>query len=266
MSEDDLNIILAITLSFFAFLVILVTVILFIYHARKKMFAKEIEIINLKLQTKKNHVNAMIEVQDTERARIARNIHDDIGSNLVEIHHNLKKLKNNSTDQPTLDICDTSIKTSLSLIENVRNIAHRLMPTELEDVGLLESLNQLCKKFNQEGSLKIVLLHDLSKKQLALIQSEYQVHIYRIVQELIANSIKHAKATQIDLKLVDIESKIVELNYKDNGIGTDLAIEEMEEGLGIQNILSRTAIIGGKASFSSSPQNGFSFTLVLPLK
>lgn len=266
MKENSFDIILPVTLSLFGFLIILITVILFIYFARKKMFAKEIEIINLKLKNKKSQINAMIEVQEAEQARISRDMHDAISSNLVGIHLNLQQLKRISSDENTLSICDTTIKACMSTIENARRIAHNLMPVELEHVGLLASLEQLCEKLNKEGNLKIVLLHDLSIKQLELIKSEYQIHIYRIIQELITNSIKHGKASRIDLKLVNIKSNIIEFNYTDNGIGTDLNIEEMHEGHGIQNIISRAAIIGGETKFSSTSGNGFNFTLVVPLK
>lgn len=265
MKENPFDIILPVTLSFFAFLIILITVILFIYYARKKMFAKEVEIINLKLKIKKSHINSMIEVQEAERARISRDMHDAISSNLVGIHLNLQHLKRMSNDESTLSICDTTIKACMSTIDNARRIAHNLVPVELEHVGLIASLEKLCEKFNDEDKLKIVILHDLSKKQLDLIKSEHQIHIYRIIQELITNSIKHGNATKIDLKLVNIEPNVIEFFYTDNGVGTDLNIEELQEGMGIQNILSRAAIIGSESTFSSSPQNGFSFTLVVPL-
>lgn len=266
MKDSALNIIYPVTLSFFAFLIILVTVILFIYYARRKMFAKEIEIINLKLKTKKSQVNSMIEVQEAERARISRDMHDAISSNLVAINLNLQQLKRLSSDQATLDICNTTLQACTSTIENARRIAHNLMPVELEHVGLLASIKKLCEKFNNEGSLQINLLHDLSNKQIEQIKPEYQIHIYRIIQELITNSIKHGRATQIDLKLVNISPKIVEFFYTDNGVGTDSNIEEMQEGHGVQNIISRAAIIGGETKFNSQPQNGFSFTLAVALE
>lgn len=265
MKESTTDIILPVALSFFAFLIILITVILFIYYARKKMFAKEIEIVNLKLKTKKDQINSMIEVQEAERARISRDIHDAISSNLVAIHLNLQQLKRISSDETTIDICDTAIKACTSTTENARRIAHNLMPVELEHVGLLASLDQLCEKLNKEGRLKVVLLHELSIKQFKLIKPEYQIHIYRIIQELITNSIKHGKANRIDLKLVNIRPNIIEFFYADNGEGTDLNIEEIQEGHGIQNIISRASIFGGETRFYASPQGGFSFILVIPL-
>ena len=265
MIEKPLDIILPVALSFFAFLVILVTVILFMYYARRKVFAQKIELINLKLKTQKHLINSMIEVQELERARISRDLHDAFSSNLSAISLNLQHLRIKSKDELTREICDLATEGCLAMIDKSRRISHNLMPIEMEHIGLLETLIRLCREFSKSEQLDVHFNYTISEKHLKFIKRENQIHVYRIIQELITNSIKHGNATKIELNLTDYDSKMLEFHYHDNGVGTDLNVEEIHKGLGIQNINYRAEIIGGRISFNSALNEGFNFSLKIPV-
>jgi len=143
-----------------------------------------------------------------------------------------------------------------NVLESSRQIAHDLLPPILENFGLVEALKELFSEFG--ATKKIVAQHDIS--YLTTLTKVEELHLFRIVQELLNNSIRHGKATLIRLELHDADEKM-ELLYKDNGKGFFVKKALKESGLGLKNIKSRVAILNGNLHVQSKLNRGATFTI-----
>lgn len=230
--------------------------ILFFYYSRKKIIEKEIEKINIKLDYQERIHQTTIKVQEAERHRISQDLHDAISSKLniisltthVLIEDQTMSTKNKEALKHILDITNKTL-------ENSRVIAHKLMPPILDKFGLKEALEELFEEFTSNSSLKIE-----QNIVIDCIKKEDELHIFRIIQELINNSLVHGKATILKL---DINKKgdFLKLKYEDNGIGFNTNDASKKSGIGLQNIKSRVAILNGIIEVSSTKNKGSLFAI-----
>lgn len=245
---------------FFALLfmaIVSVVIIVFIIKSRQKIFSKELEKKDLAIQFQKEVLQATILTQEAERQRIAKDLHDEISSNLnvVSLHlHSLKSIKKTETEK--YDIIDTTIGLNNKVIETSRSIAHNLLPPVLEKFGLHTALEELVLDY---VNTKSVTINYENKLNFFKTSSEKQLQIFRIIQELINNSIKHGKAKQISIQFENQNNKPF-CNYKDNGMGLDTLNLKKSKGLGMQNIESRIEFLNGKFSIQSENEKGFIFS------
>jgi two-component system, NarL family, sensor kinase len=228
-------------------------IVLFITKSRKKLFEKELEKKDLTISYQKEILLTAIRTQEQERKRIAQDLHDDISSQLNVISLNLHALKSaKKAETEKLEIVDNTLVINNKAIETARKIAHNLLPPVLEKFGLHTALEELVLDFENTKAIQI------SYQNLAdftAATTEQQLHIFRIIQELISNSIKHGKASQVNIVFAKNEC-----TYTDNGLGLDTTKPEKSMGLGMQNIASRIAFLNGKYSITSSQSAGYSFT------
>lgn len=265
MKSEKVEIIFPIALTFFAFLLILIAVILFMYFSRKKIIDKELEIQSLKLQTQNKVIKAMIETQENERSRIARDLHDAFGSKLSTIKNHLENLNGNNTNPENEVIFNLAIETCNTLYDSARRISHDIIPIELEVIGLVNTIKQLCKDFNNESSgFTVYLKSKLAESKIDSLNNDVQIHLYRILQELLVNSKKHSEASKIFVDFTSTKSNQLHFFYSDNGKGSNKSFEDIQSGLGIQNIIFRSGIIGGAFEFNAEEGKGFEFNLIIP--
>lgn len=192
----------------------------------------------------------LIENIDEERSRISKDLHDDIGQSLSVIK---SKLNMYNTGRITnVEGLDTELG---EVINQTRNISHHLHPSFLEKIGLARSLASLMEKIQE--STGIVCSLELFK-DIENLSTETQTQIYRIVQECINNTIKHAQATALKVSVEEQDGGFV-LNYRDNGIGMKETAGS-EEGIGIMTIKERGNKLNGKTTFFSN-SNGFRLVL-----
>ena len=205
--------------------------------------------------------NAVIDAQEREQVRIARDLHDQIGPVLSIIRSQLDVI-----DESGLDDIDKGIKKDVqehlaAAMNDVRSISHNLIPKTFSEYGFLKSLEYY-----------IIRLKDFNKIQVALdcqfwpsdLGHTFEITLFRILQELFQNTCKHAKATEITLQIL-ISNDVLTINYSDNGIGlhntnTDSA------GIGLKNIKSRAQLLGGEIKLDSIQNGGFSALLNFNLK
>lgn len=236
------------------FIISLVTSFIILFRIYRKRLIDQFKLAN---QKEVSHKNKLIEAQiiskDNERKRIASEIHDDISSRLAI----LKMLINSLAAKNTI-----SEKQYKKLKENVeiiikasQNISHGLMPPELEHAGLEEALESLIALINQSNeNLKIELL--ISNPLPSERNVNVEISIYRIIFELLHNTIKHAKASIVRINIRNEEDNELFINYEDNGIGFNFD-DTKKYGLGLSNIRSRCLYIGAKINLTSSLNNGF---------
>ena len=206
-------------------------------------------------------LNSLLEGQEIERKRIAREIHDGIGPILSTLKLNLANIEGdllNSSPQ-ILNKFRESYKIIDQAANDLRSISHNLMPKVLDDFGLKEALTTLCENIQTSQRLQV----DFSAPSL---QSELDVvtelGLYRITQELINNTLKHAEASRISLQILE-DRHSLRLLYEDNGKGFDP--EKSYNGIGIMNIESRTKALAGELTIESQQNKGMTALIEIPL-
>ncbi len=237
-----------------AALLLLVSSILlwFLYQQRQKR--KNQEILTLKREHQVQTLESLMEGEEKERFRIAKELHDGVNGDLSAIKFKLSSL---------LEMNNTVIKEAVSMIDKscqqVRAISHNLVPPSLQDFNLIEALEEYCTNMNAIHSPEISFqrLGDaivLTKKQ--------EANIFRIVQELVNNSIKHAQADEINVQISSRENT-VQLTVEDNGKGYDEKVIKTD-GIGLKNIQSRVAYLDASLDLVSNAQ-GTSTTIEIDL-
>ncbi|WP_432670677.1 sensor histidine kinase [Flavobacterium sp. SM2513] len=260
-TTTDIEIVYTVIYTAIAFLLMTVAVLIFVYYSRKKIIQKEIEKKDLEITYQKSMLNATILVQENERKRIARDLHDDISSKLSIISLNSHLLtSNNLSDEETKEITTNIIDVTAKVLDSTRRIAHDLLPPILEEFGLHAAIEELCSAFTNGDTIAILYKNPANQSFFDSIEVEKHLHIYRILQELINNSIRHGKATQIQITFATIEEE-KKCVYIDNGIGFDTEELKTRKGLGLKNIESRVNFVNGTLKISSSIGKGIHVVL-----
>lgn len=249
--NDDMN--LAIGSIFMAFLLMSFIVILFFYFSRKKIIQKEIEKKNLEISHQKELLRSVILTQEVERKRIAQDLHDDISSklNVVSLNTHLLKTPNLSDDE-LLDITNNITNLTQKALENSRRIAHDLLPPVLEKFGLHAGVEELVVEFNSSKSVNVIYQNVL---KFDISDIDKHLHVFRILQELLNNSVRHGKATEISIAFKSIDNQNTCI-YSDNGVGFNCKSDDSQKGLGMKNIESRINFLNGTFTIDSSLNNG----------
>lgn len=246
----------AVVYTFVAFVLMTIAVLVFIYYSRKKIIKKEIEKKDLEIKYQKNMLNATILIQEVERKRIARDLHDDISSKLNIISLNSHLLtSNNLTENEIKQITTNIVDVTANVLDSTRRIAHDLLPPILEEFGLHAALEELSSAYTNGDQIHINYNNSKRQSFFEDIAIDKHLHIYRILQELINNSIRHGKATNIIITFEDkIKRKV--LKYEDNGKGFEIDHLRNKKGLGFKNIESRVNFLDGKIKINSEPDKG----------
>lgn len=250
--KTEIEIIKVFTYTFLAFMAMALVLILFFYYSRKKIIKHEVEKKNLEIQHQKEITNTIITIQEQERERIARDLHDEISSklNVVSLNSHLLKTPNLSfteVEEITRNITDLTAKA----LESSRRIAHDLFPPVFEKFGLEAGIEELIEEMQSVEKFKIDFRNQLN---LAELDSEIQLSVFRILQELFNNTLKYAKATEVSITFDSINEKKI-LCYQDDGVGFNLS--NHNKGMGLINIESRVNIINGNFIINTAENNGF---------
>lgn len=235
------------------FIIVAVALIIFFYFSRKKIIQKELEKKDLVLQYQKEQLHAIIFTQEEERKRIAQDLHDDISSklNIVSLNTHLLSAPN-LTEAETKEITENIINLTGKALENSRKIAHNLLPPVFEKFGLNAGVEELCEEFESSKAVKVHYKNNIDFDENDI---DRQLHVFRILQELMNNSLRHGKATEICISFKNIEG-IATCNYEDNGIGFDSNNDKNQKGLGMKNIDSRISFLNGTININSQINKG----------
>jgi signal transduction histidine kinase len=239
--------------SCLAFLLMGIVLVLFFYFSRKKIIQKELEKKDLEIQYQKEQIRAVIITQEEERKRIAQDLHDDISSklNIVTLNTHLLATPDLSKDEVT-EITQNIINLTTKALDSSRKIAHGLLPPVFDKFGLHAGVEELCLEFNSSKVLKVFYEN---KVQFDELDKDKHLHVFRILQELMNNSLRHGKATKIHL-FFDQNKDLNRCTYTDNGIGFDKNDKKNQNGLGMKNIESRVACINGTMTIDSAMDQG----------
>lgn len=212
----------------------------------------------LEMHNRKMYLLREINVLEAERERIAHNLHDSFGPELSLIKMNLDSIS--SVDMMDKVIIEEAKNEIDSILYNLRQFSHNLMPVALKSLGLVSALAELCGKLSR-SSLEIEFIAE----QEYQMPDETAVHLYRIVEELIHNTIKHAHASylKIEVSLIDKQLQIV---AKDNGVGFDINNSKpLSNGLGLKGYEYRTDLLGGTYTINTKNGHGVEVIITVPI-
>ncbi len=199
-------------------------------------------------------LSAVIETEDKERRRFSEDLHDGLGPLLSTIKLYINQMMSGKVTQAeeqelfayANELLDESISTT-------RNIANNILPGSIVDNGLIPVVSSFCHHIEKTGSLKVLFSYNVEKR----LDINLELNIYRIIIELINNSIKHAYASKIDISII-IEDNRFALQYSDNGVGFDFNL--VKHGLGLDNIINRAQSLNADFQFKKADK-GMLFNL-----
>lgn len=216
----------------------------------------------LEKQREADQLRSMINGEEQERKRIAQELHDGLGTLLATVKLQFNAVQN---ERPDIDTVKSYQKADNLLDEactEVRKISYNLMPAILQQYGLEYALQDLCEGINRSGRLEVSFIpYGLDYA----FDDQTAVSVYRIVQELVKNTLRHAEASELIVQL-SVEDDALNIVIEDDGQGFDPAEKLQNPGIGLQSIQSRLALLGGKMEVESSPEAGATFTIDIPLK
>jgi signal transduction histidine kinase len=205
-------------------------------------------------------MQSLIDGQESERERIAQELRDSLGGLLSTIKLRFDKLVH---DQKIMEKEDFTKLHNLidAACGEVRSISNDLKPGSLEKLGLLEAIKDLLNRYKLEQGPEIIFQY-FGFNYPGTIDSNVALNIYRVIQELVNNAIKHAKCKEI---FVQISKSINEMTItvEDDGIGFDA--ETVQKGMGLENIRSRVNYLRGEFNIESSDNQGTLFLVLIPL-
>lgn len=215
-----------------------------IYMARTKRFAET------KQKMQESFAHGLILEQEKERSRLARELHDSVGQKLILLSKTTKKGGNYNAESLAKDT-----------LEEVRSISRGLHPSNIERLGLTESINALV--YNINVNTDVFFTEDIDDID-NMLSTESELHLYRIIQESLSNVIKHAEAKAVKMEIKKVAHGI-NVQVSDNGKGFNIESKNKSLSLGLKTLFERAKIIGAQLILDSELNKGTVMTLNIPL-
>jgi PAS domain S-box-containing protein len=224
------------------------------YRGTIKDISKQKETENLVFKT-------IVNTQEAERKRFAKDIHDSIGQQLSAIKFYIGTSVSITKDEKQKKLLIKANNGLVSALADIRNICFDLMPKTLENFGLAESLEELCKQteVNEALSFKLNI-----QKNFPFLNKQLEISLFRVVQEFINNALKHGNANVINIEMLQ-KNNAIKIHLKDNGKGFDITNSDKKNGMGLRNVKSRLLPYNGEIIVSSTIGKGTQYKITIPL-
>jgi signal transduction histidine kinase len=207
------------------------------------------------IKSARARASALLEGQEKERTRIIKELHDGVGQLLTAVRMRVEMFEG---DQPLKDEIKSQINETIS---EVRRISYNVMPQSLVDYGLEAALRGLCDSMKRYSNLDIDFTY--VKECEHTLNFEISIAVFRIAQEGLNNIVKHAKATAVNLHVIDKDDEIYFM-LEDNGIGFE-EHKNLHSGSGLQNIRERAKLLNGTAEILSNLREGTVIEVHIPI-
>lgn len=205
----------------------------------------------------KDLATGILVAQERERARLSHELHDEIGQSLTALKITLKRAQQNAADHERIEVClGDGLRTLEHLMDEVRSIAYRLRPSELDQLGLAAALRAHLDKAIRPLGQKVTLVENIGETRLP---ASLELCCFRVVQEALTNALRHAQAALLEVSLQLGPSQLI-LSVKDNGVGFDVghyysSLQRLSS-LGLIGMRERVAANGGSLQIRSSAGEG----------
>ncbi|MCF2494132.1 ATP-binding protein [Dyadobacter chenhuakuii] len=242
------------------FLLVVTVLVLLFYRNNKRLWAQQQQLHELELQKiKQDHrismLSAMLDGQERERTRLARDLHDGLGGLLSSIKIELSQLSDKQHVPMKVGIHKTLSHLD-EAVNELRRIARSLMPEILMKYGLAEATKEFCKNLKETGANLVCQVFNYKDS----MPREKQIVIYRIIQELVNNALKHAQASQI-LVIIQQSGDTLFVTVEDDGKSFDINKTNTKAGSGLSNIKARADFLNARFEIQSAPQKGTTVTV-----
>jgi signal transduction histidine kinase len=217
--------------------------------------------VDLSERVSRDSVRRVVEAQELERRRLARELHDETGQALTSILLGLRSLEQSAESAETRAVVDSVRELVLSTLQDVRRLAVELRPAALDDFGLVAAVQRLSDTFREQNGLQVDLEAQLGEERLP---SEVETAFYRVVQEALTNIVKHAHAAQVSI-LLSRKNGTVVVVVEDDGSGFDPAAAR-KDALGLAGMRERIGLVGGKLQIESAVGSGTTLVAEVPLR
>ncbi|MBT6161761.1 MAG: tetratricopeptide repeat protein [Flavobacteriaceae bacterium] len=230
--------------------------LLLVFLFKQRQERKNQELLTLKREFQIQTLESLIEGEEKERMRIAKDLHDGVNGDLAVIKYKLSSLleMNNSIIDEAITMIDDSC-------QQVRAISHNLIPPSLESFDLIEATREHCARLNDVTPETAITFQFLGDK--IDLPKKTEANVFRIIQELVANAISHAEASEIDVQISSRDNTI-QITVEDNGKGFDKNNVE-SDGIGLSNVQSRADYLNADIDFISN-EKGTSYTINIDKK
>jgi signal transduction histidine kinase len=214
---------------------------------------------NMELQ--KANALAEISAMEKERERIAADLHDDLGPLMSVVKFRVDHVAEGLEGEGRNELTKASNQLD-DLVSRLREVANNLMPSVLKRKGLFSAIEEYITGVERTSKLR-VQLDDLTKSKMDELMT---IHIYRIIQEIIHNCLKHSSASLLNISFEDNDGKLT-IRTQDNGKGFDTnKINRDSKGIGMRSLNNRCAMLGGSMIVDSKPDKGTIFLFEIPLR
>lgn len=217
--------------------------------------------VDLSEQVSRDSVRRVVEAQELERARLARELHDETGQALTSILLGLKPLEQFAESDDARAAVASVRELVVSTLQDVRRLAVELRPSALDDFGLATAVERLADTFREQSGLIVDLVTQLGEERLP---SETETTLYRVIQEALTNIVKHAGATRVSILLQRKAGAVVAV-VEDDGSGFDTA-STREDALGLAGMRERLGLAGGRLQLETTPGAGTTIVAEVPVQ
>ncbi|NQX98436.1 MAG: sensor histidine kinase [Flavobacteriales bacterium] len=222
------------------------------YRAKQK---QQSNLAKIRIEEQQKGLAAVIQIQEEERKRIAKDLHDGIIQQLSGLKLGLQKIFTNKETKKTNKV----IKILDDSAQELRELSQKMMPRSLSELGLIPALEDMLDNSLGNTSINFQFEHFGITERF---KENVEIAIYRVAQELINNVIKHSKANKVNVQLFKTNNNII-LMVEDNGTGLNTSAQK--KGIGLMNIASRLDTINGNLNFEPSPKSGTLATVKIPV-
>lgn len=260
-SSTEIDVIVALVAGSAMMLLLAACVVGFIILYQRRILRQEYAYKSMELKYQQELMNSTLESIETERSRLARDLHDEIGAALSAMRLLVGQINSKSGNPTLVTSLSEQYKDMIDhTIDSVRRISNDLLPSGLEEFGLSYAIEGLCEKCMEltqaDISWEVADIPGLSNKQSLML--------YRLAQELLNNGVKYAQAQHIHFAISLQEDQWIQLDYHDNGRGFDFDEAFQQKSLGLKNIRTRTEMLDGQLEFITKPNEGVQVKIKIP--
>ncbi len=241
--------------------ILVVFIFLFLILYQRRVLRYQADLQRLESEKQQALTRAVLETQEGERRRLAVDLHDSVGQVLSAVKMNMSRLEKqqarlaNPPDDAYQEMFGATQGMVNDSIGEIRNIIRNILPPVLRDFGLVAAVRDLCEKIQTNTGIAVQFSYDGEPFRA---KPESEVMLYRVVQELFNNALKHAQASELTVSLVRRGEQLT-LTFSDNGVGFDS--KKVANGLGLRGMESRIQLLKGELRLDACPGEGTCTTI-----
>lgn len=260
MEGSENNLILILVVGTGGMLMLAGAIIFFVIYYQKRMLQNRIATQQLEADYQRQLLQSTIDSQEKERKRIASDLHDGVGAMLSAAKLNLNMLRSGTIPAEELTEAIGETKEMIDdTIDTVRRISKDLLPSSLEAFGLSKAVQELCEKLDNPQTR---VTFNENNEPHSLSQQE-ELLIFRMIQELINNALKHAEASEIAVQLDWGKPLSVVVTDDGKGFNLEETRKDIKKGVGLYSIENRASLVGGEVEFQSKPGEGSTVKIII---